>query len=167
MPIYRDISANLSLNPVASLRESIRRGSARLLILNTLSARPMHGYEISKEISASFDGLYEPSPGVIYPTLQWLEDQEYVSGTRENGKTVYKITGKGRAFLNQNQDNLSQVNHFIRNRSNSDELPILKSAVRLQRLITLYLPEMSREKRIKVAKILDEATNRIAKLNES
>lgn len=157
----------MSSNPVASLRESIRRGSARLLILNTLSAQPMHGYEIAKEISSAFGGMYEPSPGVIYPTLQWLEDQEYISGTREKGKTVYKITGKGRVFLKENKDNVDQIIHFIQDRMNSDELPILKSATRLQRAITLYLPEMSKEKRIKVAKILDEATNRIAKLNKS
>jgi DNA-binding PadR family transcriptional regulator len=142
----------------------IRRGSAKLLILNTLASRPMHGYEVAKEISATFKAAYEPSPGVIYPTLQSLEDLGYVEGTHGDGKTVYKMTESGRAFLKQNEDKLEQIAKFAQARMNGDEFPILKSASRLERTIRLYLPEMSKETRLKVAGILDEAAARVSGL---
>lgn len=144
----------------------IRRGSAKLLVLNTLASRPMHGYEVGKEISAIFKAAYEPSPGIIYPTLQSLEDQGYAEGTHENGKTVYKITESGRAFLRENKEKLDQVSKFAQARINGDEFPILKSALRLDRTIRLYLPEMSKENKRKVAEILDEAAAKVSKLGD-
>jgi DNA-binding PadR family transcriptional regulator len=77
----------------------IRRGTARLLVLHVLSVGPMHGYKVAKEISAMFDGTYVPSAGVIYPTLQWLEDQGYVKGSRVNDTTNYAISESGKKSI--------------------------------------------------------------------
>jgi Transcriptional regulator PadR-like family len=46
----------------------------------------MHGYEIIHELEARTDGLWRPSPGSIYPTLQLLEDEERVTGEESEGK---------------------------------------------------------------------------------
>jgi len=124
----------------------------------------MHGYEIAKEISATFNGMYEPSPGVIYPTLQWLEDQGYVRGNRHDGKITYKMADAGKKFLKRYSDEVNQIIQFAQSRGNGDGSPILRSAVHLQKTITMYLPEMSKEKRVEVAKILDEANSRITRL---
>ena len=150
--------------PIASLRQAMRRGSLKLLILNMVSAKPMHGYEIAKEISSTFNGMYEPSPGVIYPTLQWLEDQGYVRGNRQDGKITYKITDSGKKFLKRYAEELTQIVQYARKRMSGEVSPILRSGMHLQKTITMYLPEMSKEKRIEVAKILDEAKDRITRL---
>jgi len=150
--------------PGVSLHRVMRRGGAKLLILKTLSSRPMHGYEVSKEISALFNGGYEPSPGVIYPTLQWLEDQDFIAGTRGGGKTVYKITAPGKDFLEMNRRDLDAAVRFFDGRSGGDAFPLRRSAARLERTILISLPEMSEERRTEVARVLDDATERITKL---
>jgi DNA-binding PadR family transcriptional regulator len=124
----------------------------------------MHGYDVTKEISALFNGNYEPSPGVVYPTLQWLEDQDYVAGTHDNGKTVYKITATGGDFLHDNKEKLDMIMKFVNVSMTGDEFPLKKSAARLERTILISLPEMSSDRRAEVAKILDDASERISRL---
>jgi DNA-binding PadR family transcriptional regulator len=141
------------------------RGSAKLLILNALTSRPMHGYEVAKEISKSFEGVYEPSPGVVYPTLQWLQDAGYVKGREADGKTVYQITESGASYLNENRESLNLALEFVKTKMGRDDgFPILKSAARLERTIRICLPELTRERRLEVAKILDEASERVTRL---
>src|SRR5271169_6179913 len=54
-------------------------GELRLLVLAMIAEQPRHGYEIIKLIEERFGGSYTPSPGVIYPTLSWLEDMGYTT----------------------------------------------------------------------------------------
>jgi DNA-binding PadR family transcriptional regulator len=68
------------------------RGDSRLLVLMALRRRAMHGYEVAKEISRMFGGFYEPSPGAVYPTLQWLEDEGLVRSEVVEGRRVYSLT---------------------------------------------------------------------------
>jgi DNA-binding PadR family transcriptional regulator len=77
-----------------------------LAILGLLKERPMHGYQVSRELSAQLGGLRKVSYGSLYPTLRRLEREgavEQVPGT-EAGRTrkrlVYRITPDGeRMFL--------------------------------------------------------------------
>jgi DNA-binding PadR family transcriptional regulator len=41
-------------------------------------------------------GVWRPSPGSVYPTLQLLEDEGLVRSTEQDGKRVYEITAAGR-----------------------------------------------------------------------
>ncbi len=75
------------------------RGGIKFAILDLLQERPRHGYDIIREIEERSGGEYTPSPGVVYPTLQALEDQDYVRSTEEEGKRVYAITEAGIAYL--------------------------------------------------------------------
>lgn len=80
-------------------------GELRLLILAMIAEQPRHGYEIIKEIETRFDGLYTPSPGVIYPTLSWLEDMGYIDiSPNSSGRKQSTITAEGKAFLEANSD---------------------------------------------------------------
>lgn len=85
------------------------RGSFKYVILDLLKDKPRHGYEIIKDITAKFSGFYSPSPGLIYPTLQMLEDRGFVKSTQENGKRVYEITGSGRVCLTDKQKQVEQI----------------------------------------------------------
>ena len=53
------------------------QGDLRFVILSLLEEKPRHGYEIIKALEERFGGTYAPSPGVVYPTLQLLEDQGF------------------------------------------------------------------------------------------
>lgn len=70
-------------------------------LLELLTAEPMHGYQMMKGLEEKSGGLYTPSPGSIYPTLQMLEDRDLVQATEVDGKKVYAITEAGRSFLQE------------------------------------------------------------------
>ena len=75
----------------------VRRGNVRAAILALLAERPMHGYEMIQELEARTEGLWRPSPGSIYPTLQLLEDEGLVTGEESEGKRRFSLTDAGRA----------------------------------------------------------------------
>src|SRR4051794_6060728 len=50
------------------------RGTVRWLVLDAIASQPRHGYEIIQAIGDKSGGAYKPSPGVVYPTLQMLEE---------------------------------------------------------------------------------------------
>lgn len=72
------------------------RGDVRAAILELLSEEPMHGYQIMQELSERSGGLWRPSPGSVYPTLQQLADEGLVRGEDSEGKIVYHLTDTGR-----------------------------------------------------------------------
>ncbi|MCW2309137.1 PadR family transcriptional regulator [Rhodobium gokarnense] len=79
-------------------------GELRLLVLAMIDETPRHGYELIKAIEERFAGSYSPSPGVIYPTLAWLDDMGYADiEAAEGGRKRYHITEEGAAFLTANR----------------------------------------------------------------
>jgi DNA-binding PadR family transcriptional regulator len=79
-----------------------------LAILGLLKDRPMHGYQLSRELTEQLGGFWRVSYGSLYPTLRRLERQEAVepnagpeaptAGRRR--RTTYRITEEGeRLFL--------------------------------------------------------------------
>ena len=69
----------------------------------------MHGYEVMKVLEKESGGYYRPSPGSVYPTLQMLEDEGYVTAEEGDGKKVYSITEEGRTYLDENEDVIDEV----------------------------------------------------------
>jgi len=79
-------------------------GELRLLVLAMIAEEPRHGYELIKAIEDRLGGSYSPSPGVIYPTLAWLDDMGYAAiEAEESGRKRYRITAEGEAFLAANR----------------------------------------------------------------
>ena len=73
------------------------RGDIRAAILALLAEEPMHGYQIIQELTERTGGIWRPSPGSVYPTLQQLEDEELVREAQsDSGKRVYELTDTGR-----------------------------------------------------------------------
>lgn len=80
-------------------------GELRLLVLALLAENPAHGYELIKGIEERFGGSYTPSPGVIYPTLSWLDDMGYAEvEASEGSRKRYRATDAGKAFLDANRE---------------------------------------------------------------
>ena len=73
------------------------RGDVRAAILALLTEQPMHGYQIIAELEERTGGVWKPSPGSVYPTLQLLEDEGLVEASAEVGKKVFHLTDEGRA----------------------------------------------------------------------
>lgn len=79
-------------------------GDLRLIVLALLAEQPRHGYDIIKELEERSHGAYTPSPGVVYPTLTYLEEAGYAAASAEGNKKVYAITDAGRAHLAGNRE---------------------------------------------------------------
>ena len=84
-------------------------GDMKYVILKLLRSKPMHGYEVMKELEEHTHGCYKPSPGTVYPTLQWLEDEGLVSSEEVNGKKVYSVTDAGLDFLKENKTTVDEI----------------------------------------------------------
>jgi DNA-binding PadR family transcriptional regulator len=84
-------------------------GDLRLIALALIAEQPRHGYEIIKVLEDKTAGWYSPSPGIVYPTLTYLEEVGYVTGQTEGAKKLYTITTEGRAHLEENRDFVTAV----------------------------------------------------------
>ena len=78
-----------------------RRGDVRAAVLALLAERPMHGYEMIKELDERTGGAWTPSAGSIYPTLQMIEDEGLIRGEETEGKRRFTLTDEGRAEQEQ------------------------------------------------------------------
>jgi DNA-binding PadR family transcriptional regulator len=74
-----------------------RRGEVRPAILAVLADGPMHGYQVMQELKRRSGGVWAPSAGSVYPTLQQLEDEGLVHPEERDGRRVYTLTDEGRA----------------------------------------------------------------------
>jgi DNA-binding PadR family transcriptional regulator len=80
------------------------QGDLQLIALALIAEQPRHGYEIIKLLEEKTSGWYSPSPGIVYPTLTYLEEVSYVTSQSEGAKRLYTITAEGRAHLQANRD---------------------------------------------------------------
>ena len=88
----------------AKVDRELKKGSAELLILSLLAARPRHGYEIGKLIEERSDGVLRFSIASFYPLLYRLEKRGLVEGrwvekAGQRRRRYYRLTQKGRAML--------------------------------------------------------------------
>jgi DNA-binding PadR family transcriptional regulator len=105
------------------------------MILTLLATRPMHGYEVMQELEKESGGCYKASAGSVYPVLQLLQDQGYVSSEERDGKRVYSITESGRRHLDENRDRVEDVfdriSGFTERFTGSDMRELTRSFMRL------------------------------------
>ncbi|MFG1464984.1 PadR family transcriptional regulator [Xanthobacter sp. DSM 24535] len=86
------------------LGRMLAQGDLKLLALALIAEQPRHGYELIKLIEEKTAGWYLPSPGIVYPTLTFLEEAGYVVAQSEGAKKRYAITPEGETYLAQNRD---------------------------------------------------------------
>jgi DNA-binding PadR family transcriptional regulator len=90
-------------------RRMLAQGDLRLIALALIAEQPRHGYEIIKLLEEKTEGWYAPSPGIVYPTLTYLEEAGHVTAQAEGAKKLYSITDEGRAHLADNRDFVDAV----------------------------------------------------------
>ncbi len=81
-----------------------KKGSAELLILSLLEARPRHGYEISKLIEQRSGGTVRFHVASLYPLLYRLEKRDWLQGrwvekSGQRRRRYYRLTPQGRKVL--------------------------------------------------------------------
>jgi DNA-binding PadR family transcriptional regulator len=81
----------------------LAQGDLRLIALALIAEQPRHGYDIIKVFEEKTSGWYSPSPGIVYPTLTYLEEAGYLTSQADGSKRLYTITAEGRAHLAENR----------------------------------------------------------------
>jgi transcriptional regulator len=92
------------------LDRELKKGSAELLILSLLEARPRHGYEISKLIEERSRGRLRFHIASLYPLLYRLEERGWLEGRwvekpGSRRRRFYRLTRGGRKVLAAQRDN--------------------------------------------------------------
>ncbi|HHF58580.1 MAG TPA: PadR family transcriptional regulator [Thermoplasmatales archaeon] len=87
-----------------------RSAFLKLLVLNLLRGKQMHGYEIMKELERIF-GWHTVNPGVLYRLMRNLKNEGFVKivEERERGKKVYEITSEGVEYLKERKEDLNKI----------------------------------------------------------
>lgn len=84
-------------------------GELRLVALSLMEEAPRHGYDIIKALEERSSGAYSPSPGVVYPTLTFLEEAGYALSQADGNKKVFSITEVGKSYLDENRRTVEAV----------------------------------------------------------
>jgi DNA-binding PadR family transcriptional regulator len=85
----------------------VKRGDVRAAALSLLAEEPRNGYQIIQEIAERSGGVWQPSPGSVYPALQQLEDEGLIQAeTPEGSRRRYALTGEGREYVDTHADEM-------------------------------------------------------------
>ncbi|WP_341962504.1 PadR family transcriptional regulator [Pseudomonas sp. RC10] len=142
-------------------------GDLKLLLLALIADQPCHGYDLIRQIEGLFDGAYSPSPGVIYPTLTFFEESEWVIGDAQGGKKRYRITEAGQQFLVEQAVALDGVKMRIqvskRSLRGHDRPPEIHEAVHnLRHALQMHHGRWTPEEIIRVSDLLNETAKAVA-----
>jgi DNA-binding PadR family transcriptional regulator len=84
-----------------------RRGDIRAAILALVQEEPRNGYQIMQELKQRSQGMWNPSPGSVYPALQLLEDERLIANEEGSGGRVYALTTRGKAYVKEHADEIA------------------------------------------------------------
>jgi DNA-binding PadR family transcriptional regulator len=129
----------------------VRRGDVRAASLALLAEEPRNGYQIIQEIGERSGGVWQPSPGSVYPALQQLEDEGLIEAeTPEGGRRRYALTAEGRDYVAAHADELRAPWDVVARSVGSD-------AIELRRLFHEVLMAAAQVARVGSTEQVDQA----------
>ena len=108
-------------------RKGFRLGDVRAAVLVLLAEQPMHGYQIIQEIAERSGGVWQPSPGSIYPVLQQLEDEGLVLIEQTEGRKVANLTEAGRDYVEENRAEFEEVWKALSNQDTDESMQEMRN----------------------------------------
>jgi len=81
----------------------------QLVILALIDEKPRYGYDIIKALDERSSGFYVPSPGVVYPSLTYLEEVGYAAVEADGSRKLHRLTDAGRAHLEKNRETVDAI----------------------------------------------------------
>lgn len=135
------------------------RGDVRTAVLALLAEQPMHGYQIIHEIEQRSGGVWKPSPGSVYPTLQLLADEGLIRAEESGGRKTYSLTDEGRAVADAAGDSAPWEASGVKDASRATALP--KAGIDLAQAAAQVSRTGSREQVEQAVAVLEEARRRL------
>jgi transcriptional regulator len=85
-------------------KSELLKGTLDMLVLQTLSVHPLHGYAIAQQIEALSNDALRVEQGSLYPALERLQKRGWISskwGESPTGRRAryYTLTASGRKQL--------------------------------------------------------------------
>ena len=95
-------------------KSELLKGTLDMLILQTLTAQPLHGYAIAQQIELLSDAILTVEQGSLYPALERLQKRGWVTskwGESPTGRRAryYTITAAGRRQLGEEISDFDRV----------------------------------------------------------
>lgn len=154
-------------------------GGLQLLLLSLLNVEPRHGYELIRAIEEMSEGHYVPSPGMVYPSLAFLEEAGdiCVASPEEagSGRKSFIATDNGRARLAAQAAQLAEVEArlaALAGQSGPDAAdaavqPIRRAMHNLRAVLMARVSsgEMPTELQHRIVDIIDDAAKHIERIN--
>jgi len=137
-----------------------RRGDVRAAVLALLAERPMHGYEMIKELEERTQGAWSPSAGSIYPTLQMLEDEGLIRGEESDGKRRFALTEAGVAAQQEKAGETTPWD-AVRAEAAPEQMQLADSMKKLHHAIRQAFTAADQEQQKRVRELLDETRRKI------
>ncbi len=145
---------------------SVPRGFSRYFIFDVLKKRPHSGKEIIDAAVKQSDGIWKPSPGLIYPLLGRLLDEGLIEETK-SGK--YQITRKGKSTA----EDLESINDVLKKQMDVVlrvgsvgrfvAMDVLEKIASMGSLLSSNVSNMTREETSKYKKFLESELKKIEK----
>ena len=149
---------------------SFQKGDLKYVILDLIKDKPRHGYEVIRELEEMSHGLYTPSPGAVYPTLQMLEEMGYATAVERDGRKVYTITEEGINFQEERKDSADEVRSQMKSRWSFKNIGKMVSMAKeyhaLEDLVGRGLRSMDADKMQRVKQVLIDAAGAIESILE-
>src|SRR4051812_21146977 len=152
-------------------RRMFDSGELRLVLLKLIADQPRHGYDLIRAIEEMTNGVYAPSPGVVYPTLTMLEDMGLIEEqAAEGARKAFAATAAGEAHLAERQEEvdalIARLTDLGEDKKKAGGAPIGRAVGNLlSALWHRVTREGTDEDRLhEIAAILDEAAQRIERL---
>ena len=100
--------------PEPSRGPRVRRGDVRSAILDVLRdanqrEESPNGYQVIQAITDRSGGVWKPSPGSVYPTVQQLQDEDLVEIDETRGRRAMRLTAAGATWCEEHADELAAV----------------------------------------------------------
>jgi len=135
-----------------------RRGvNTREAVLTLLLERPMHGYEMISELEQRTGGMWRPSPGSIYPTLQLLEDEGLIVSEEAGGRKRFSLTDTGRT---EAQTASQPWQHFDQGRMREAQL-VREAGAGIMQALAQVARSGTDEQRQQAVEILNETKRKL------
>lgn len=106
-----------------------RRGDVRAAILDVLATEPLNGYQIIQQIAERSDGMWKPSPGSVYPTMQQLEDEGLIEPDPTAKGKVMRLSEAGQDYVSENPEELAAVWRPFTRQRNEEQFAALKPEI--------------------------------------
>lgn len=159
---------------VKTRKRLFEAGHMKLLVLYLISQSPKYCYDIIKDVGAIVGGGYSPSTGTIYPTLNYLEEQQYIHAElNAEERKQYSISPLGMRHLEAEQATVEKILCRFDTRKqihNNEQYADIKRAMenlKASLRIKIQHSELTSEQVYTIAEKIDQAAVEISRMEVS